>query len=155
MDQPPPPTPDAVERRITDTEFLEFLRQLAQAFQSEKNAQAVAEDRAFQLQRMAEQNRHNEATRWMAAVDDQRRQHYDFLRHQFDRLFWLTVGVAIVALAVMAGLIFLKDDLKSAYILLSLCLSFLAGRRSKDWFALPQFTPSRSTSESGEPKDPH
>ncbi|HMV87646.1 MAG TPA: hypothetical protein PLD20_05635 [Blastocatellia bacterium] len=86
---------------------------------------------------MTEQNRHDEALRWIAAVEAQRKEQLELTRHQFDRQFWLVVGFAAVAMSVMSGLIFVKDDLRTATAIFIAILSYLAGRRSKDRFALP------------------
>lgn len=135
----------------TDQELLRLFSEIATAYQIDKQLQENIDLRAHQLRVMTEQNRHDEAVRWISAVEAQRKEQFELMRHQFDRQFWLTVGFAAFALSLIAGLIFIKNNLTAAHVIFSLVVTFLAGRRSKDWFGLPGM---RSLGDGNQPQPP-
>jgi len=124
--------PVTTETRTAEQDLVRLFSDIAAAYQIDKEHQEAVDQRAHQIRLMTEQHRHTEATQWISAVADQRQQHYQLLRHQFDRQFLFTVGLAVAALAIITGLIFLKDDLKTASTIFIAILAYLAGRRSKD-----------------------
>jgi hypothetical protein len=130
MENQEAPTP--TEPRAIDQELLQLFNEIATAYQIDKQHQEAVDQRAHQLRLMTEQHRHDEAVRWISSLEAQRKEHYEHLRHQFDRQFWLVVGLAVVALAVMCGLIFVKDDLKTATAIFIAILSYIAGRRGQN-----------------------
>lgn len=133
--------PASTEPRTAEQDLFQLLNEFATAYQIDKQHQEAVDQRAHQLRVMTEQNRHDEAIRWIANTDSQRKEHLDFLRHQFDRQYWLSAGVAIAALAFIAGLIFIKNNITAAHVVFSLVVTFLAGRRSKELFSAPGASP--------------
>lgn len=133
--------PTSNEPRVTEQDLFQMLSSFATAYQFDKQHQEAADQRGHQLRVMTEQNRHDEAVQWLSSLEGERKERYELMRHQFDRQFWFVVALVLIAIAVMCGLIFVKDDLKTAVSIFIAILSYLAGRKGQGLLIPPALRP--------------